>query len=251
VTTATSIEGVAQACRDPATQVVLLPRPQPPEAWEEELGSVIVTGALRITRTELDGVDADRLATWLDRAFPAAGLTRDTRDAAISDLLRLVQLVGELTGTEAFRFRILTEAPDRRCGFHVDTVAPGLPTWGVLQVFNGAGTRWVDPGDVVSMARFYRWQHERDRLVRRVDDVRTRDARLARHDAAPDFLRPGSPTRVVPPRTTVVLRQLDARRHWSDHDPRLAWLHCSPMEGTPRLVVNVGPARPGPPGHGR
>lgn len=223
---------------------VLEPPPARPATWETELAAAVRAGAFAVARTELAGVDADAIATWLDRTLPRAGVTRHTRDSALSELLRLVHLTAELSGASAFRFRILVEPPGRRCGLHVDTVEPGLPAWGVLRVFNGAGTTYLDPADVTSMAAFYHWLQLRDRLVREEPSAGAeRDARLARHDRRLPFLRQGAEPRLAPARTTVAFRHLDATLHWTDHDSRLAWVHSSPMCGEPRLVANVSPAR--------
>jgi hypothetical protein len=250
LTTVTSVDGLAGVAGNNDITAVF-ERSSPTVAdWEVELESAVIRGTFQVRRTELVGVGADQIATWLDRTLPRAVVARDTRDTLLSEILRLVHIAGELTATSRFRFRIFVATPDRRCGFHVDTVAPGLPTWGLLRVFNGAGTTFVDPADITSMARFYHWLHQRDRLVREhaASSSSAQDAWLSRHDQMLPFLRDGAAPKVVSSRTTVAFRHLDARLHWTDHATALAWVHCSPMRGCPRLVVNVSAAHERSPG---
>ena len=246
LTMVTSVDELAAVTGD-ADVTAVFDRASPRVAdWEAELESAVVEGAFLVPRTELVGVSVDQIATWLDRTLPRAVVARDTRDSLLSELLRLVHIAEVSTATSSFRFRIFVAAPDRRCGFHVDTVAPALPTWGLLRVFNGAGTMFVDPADITSMGQFYHWLHQRDRLVREhAASSSALDASLSRHDQVLSFLRDGAAPKVVPSRTTVAFRHLDVRLHWTDHGTAQAWVHCSPMRGCPRLVVNVSAAHEG------
>lgn len=213
------------------------------EPWRDELTAVVESGDLDINRIEFTG-DVDAIADLLDRHVPSGPISRGGRDAFLSDVLDLVQVAEEMSASRTMRLRILTEQPNRRCGFHVDTVPPGAPSWGLLRVYNGEGTRWVPPEAVRSMGSFYDWLHRRDRVVRdQAHDLDERDAHLAAVDEHLDFLTDRSAISVVPSGARVVLRHLPADQHWSDHPVGRAWIHCSPMSGRRRLVVNVNPDR--------
>lgn len=213
-------------------------------SWQTELAAAVEAEEFHIPRAELAGLTLDGVATWLDRNLPRQPLSSATRDALISDILDQFHLLELATGTQYYRLRILTARPNRLCGFHVDTVPPGTPTWGVLRVYNGAGTDWVDPRKVESMAAFYHWLQQRDQVVRRLaGNPAERDARLRELDRNPAFLATGAGVEHVSAGITSVFRQLDASRHWDDHDPGLAWIHSSPSAGAPRLVVNVSASR--------
>ncbi|MGH8193624.1 MAG: DUF1826 domain-containing protein [Woeseiaceae bacterium] len=229
----------------PYVQAAFIP-PAPRAAWQDELDAAVEAGEFRVPRTELAGIGIDIIATWLDGNLPQRSISRATRDALLSDLIDLMHLQAAITNTATLRVRILTAAPDRRCGFHVDTVLPGLPTWGLFRVYNGVGTNWIDASAVESMQAFYAWLHDRDRIVRRfAHDAAERDARLEILDCHPEFLVDSASIEYIAAGTTVVFRHLDACYHWQDHSPQLAWIHCSPMAGEPRLVVNVSASHPG------
>jgi len=153
-----------------------------------------------------------------------------------------------------FHFRIFAAAPTTNCGFHVDTVAPGAVKWGLVRVYNGAGTEYVDPNDVVSMRDFYRYLSRRERLERERGEAQgcgntERFARLEAEiqilDQEHAFLTPRGKVQVAPSRSIVAFKHLDVSLHWSDHSKALAWIHCSPMRGRARLVVNVAGASTG------
>ena len=210
------------------------------EDWQVELTDAVESGRYLFPRAEVDGCDADEIATWLDRILPQSSIRHDTRNALLSDVLSLIELQRSITGADRHRVRILAEKPSCRCGFHVDTVAPGAPTWGLLRVYNGEGTRWVDSRNVVSMSAFYNWLQHRDHIVR---DCEPTDPSLADIDRNLLFLHDQADIRDIPKGATVVFRHLDVSLHWTDHSPDLAWIHSSPMSGVPRLVVNVSAAR--------
>ena len=44
---------------------------------------------------------------------------------------------------------------------------------------------------------------------------------------------------VAPAGSIVAFKHVDVRYHWSVHPQVPAWIHSSPMTGTPRLVVNL------------
>lgn len=225
----------------PGLQALLLGAPPRP-AWLDELDRAVRVGHFQIRRSELAGLDIDRMATWLERNIAHEGVSPTARDGLISDILRMAHLIEDLTSARWYKLRIFTAAPDRRCGFHVDTVPPGAPVWGALRVYNGEGTDWVAPSAVRSMAEFYHWLQRRDRIVRLYTPP-GRDARLERLDRCPEFLAEGAQIQQVPSGTTVIFRHLPASALWSDHSPDEAWIHCSPMQGTTRLVVNISPDR--------
>jgi hypothetical protein len=216
------------------------------EDWHAELASAVAHGVFRIDRTELDGISIDEIGTWLDRHLPRDAVCTATRDALISDVLNLAHLQGALANANVHRLRIHTDAPSTRCGFHVDTVPPKTSTWGILRVYNGAGTHWLRSNQVRSMRAFYDWLQAREQFVRRcAADDSARTAGVAAFDHAPSFLIEGATIDYVPAGTTIVFRHIDARLHWNDHAANLAWIHCSPMSGSPRLVVNISSARAG------
>lgn len=230
----------ARALLAPGLQALLLSDPPRP-AWFDELDRAVREGDFHIPRSDLAGVEIDRMATWLDHNMPH-DVSPAARDGLISDILGVAHLVEDLTSARWYKLRIFTAVPDRRCGFHVDTVPPDAPAWGALRVYNGEGTDWVAPSAVRSMAAFYHWLQRRDRIVR-VYPQPGRDARLEQLDRCPEFLTEGAQIQEVPSGTTVIFRHLPASAFWSDHPPDQAWIHCSPMQGTARLVVNISPDR--------
>ncbi|EAR21593.1 DUF1826 domain-containing protein [Nitrococcus mobilis] len=212
------------------------------EPWEGELQQAVEQGAFHVPRVDLPGLSLDGMATWLDRNLPTSAVSRDTRDRLLSDILALTYTVEDLTSAQHYRLRIFTAPPDRRCGYHVDTVPAAAPLWGCLKVYNGAGTNWFAGDDIRSMAAFYRWLQTRDRIVRTLaNDPPHRDAALQVLDEKPDFLVPGARSRRVASRTPVFFKHLPVDRFWTDHETDRAWVHASPMEGARRLVVNISP----------
>jgi hypothetical protein len=151
--------------------------------------------------------------------------------------------------------RVFTEAPTRRCGFHVDTVPPHAPTTGAVRVYNGPTTEYVAGHDVRSMKDFYAYLSRRERMSREAGTRTCGDAparaalgALVAMDETPSFLRPHAPVHRVPSDATVYFKHIDVRRHWSPHPVTDVWIHRSPMQGPPRLVLNVSPAERGPAG---
>lgn len=212
------------------------------EPWREELTTAIENDLFVLPRTELLGVSLDAAARWLDHNLPVEPVSRSTRDALISEILDLIHLTEHVTDAPAYRVRLLTEIPNQRCGFHVDTVRPGQPQWGVLRVHNGCGTLWVSPDDVRSTTDFYTHLHNRECLTRsHLAGVVEGDDDVQALDDNPAFVAEDAVINVVPSGTTVVFRHLPADKHWSDHAPDSAWIHCSPMRGKRRLVINISP----------
>ncbi|NJP88839.1 DUF1826 domain-containing protein [Nonomuraea sp. FMUSA5-5] len=231
-------QAAAPASDDGVTAVIV---EEAGEGWLGALAGAVETGRLTVPRVSLEGVTAGQVTVWARSAL--AALEAPLRYALMADLLDLVERVCELGGIRRVLVRAFTEAPTGRCGFHVDTVAPQAPPFGALRVYNGACTEYVEPEDVEDVRRFYAYLSRRERLARGGGEV------PPVMDACPDFVRAGAAIRAVPPGAVVFFRHLDVRRHWSEHPPRAAWIHRSPMAGGPRLVVNVSPAerrrRPG------
>jgi hypothetical protein len=234
--------------RDDRVQAVVYEPPELP-AWLAELAEVVRDGRFCVPRTILDDAGRDEIAAWLDRHLPIDALSRPAGRALLEDLLALVDRVAT-TGASRFMFRVLTGAPNRHCGFHVDTVPAGAPRWGLLRVYTGGGTHYAPPGELTSVADFYRYMSRRERLIRELGEAADPAARAALHDevvALDDglaFLRPDARIATAPAGSIVAFKHLDVRLHWSEHDPELAWIHCSPMSGEPRFLVNVTAARP-------
>lgn len=238
----------------PSVQAVIFTPPSLP-AWFAELAVAVQTGALQVPRTVLADTSRDEIAAWLENNLPVGVLGPEVRDALTADILALVDRVGALGDTTRFMLRIFTGAPNTECGFHLDTVPPGRHPCGLLRVYSGAGTAYVEPSNVSNMADFYRYLSRRERLTRERETARSEgetqarvslDREIERLDAELDFLLRPDEVHTAPAGTIVGFKHLDIRLHWSDHDKSLAWIHCSPMEGEARLVVNVtanGPAR--------
>jgi len=232
--------------RDPDVQAVVWCPPELPE-WLVQVAAAVREGRLELPRTVLDGVTVDGVAHWLDVHLPVDALPRDVLAALRTDVLRLVERSSVLTGSARLMVRILTATPNRRCGFHVDTIPPGSAPWGLLRVYNGAGTAYVDSSAVTAMRDFYRYLGRRERLVRDLDHARERanseaerlETQLKLLDAELVFLRDRDGVSTAPAGSVVAFTHLEVQRLWSDHAPQLAWIHCSPMAGEPRLVVNV------------
>lgn len=225
----------------PGLMAVWVKRPR--EFWLDELEAAVEAGSFHIPRAELGGMSLEKTAQWLEKNLPRCSVSPRTRDALLSDILDHCHLLEWLTGARALRMRIFTAEPDHRCGFHVDTVRPGAPVWGILRVYNGTLTRWLAPGHVRSMADFYAWLHRRDRIVRELSgDPKTRDEQLAQMDEAPSFLTDDARIQDVPADVSAIFRHLNASAHWDAHGRGDAWVHCSPMSGRPRLVLNLSPS---------
>gem|GEM_PF-4849519 len=239
VTTKTLTQSLARS----GVQAALLPPTNEP--WYDELANAVEQRRFRIPRTELAGADISDIATWMQQCLPVGAVSDAIRDSLISDVCDLVHMLESVTGTRTYKLRIFTEPPTQRCGYHVDTVPPGEPAWGLLRVYNGEGTRWVGPDAVRSMNHFYGWLERRDRAVRNASEAGSNDTTaLNELDTCPDFLLPSAIVGTIAAGTTVVVRHLHADRHWSDHPPDQAWIHCSPTHGAARLVVNLSPDLP-------
>ncbi|MFF0753108.1 DUF1826 domain-containing protein [Streptomyces sp. NPDC004267] len=254
---------------DPGVTAVVL-RPGQRPGWLDELAALVVERRLVVARTTLAAVSREEFADWARTAL--AGTDGAVARPLLEDMTGTVERVMAATRVRRVMVRVFTEAPTRRCGFHVDTVPPQAPTTGAVRVYNGPTTEYVACDDVVSMKAFYAYLSRRERVAREAgagacgacaeapDGTEATGAEtagaealgpLVAMDEAPSFLRPHAPVHRVPPDATVYFRHVDVRRHWSPHPVTDAWIHRSPMAGPPRLVLNVSPAqrapaRPGP-----
>ncbi|WP_347331863.1 hypothetical protein [Marinimicrobium locisalis] len=204
---------------------------------EEELTQAIESERFIIPRYDVFDVELPTLANWLEFNLPSSPISKETRDALLSDILYVAQQVDTINPTKWFRLRIFTERPTTRCGFHVDTVPPGAPTWGAIKVYNGTGTLWVSPKDVRSMDLFYRHlqRHENHRRLQLPDQGHSPCENLT------EFCLPYATINHVEPGTTAFFKHINADRHGSDHPTDQAWIHSSPSDGPSRLVVNLSP----------
>jgi hypothetical protein len=232
---------------DPHVAAVIY-EPQAVASWLAPLAAAVESGVFVVPRTLLPNAGADEIAAWLATHLPDCGAAPDVREALVDDIRALVARVAEGTGASRFMLRIFTAAPTTECGFHVDTVPPGAPPWGLLRVYNGAGTRFVEPDNVTSLAEFYRYLGRRERLERErrvargegnADDCHRLEREIAQLDGACAFLKRPDDIPVAPAGAIVAFKHLDVRLHWTAHAKAKAWIHCSPMRGVPRLVVNV------------
>jgi hypothetical protein len=242
----------------PDLQAVIHIPPTPP-AWLAEIAAAVEEGRLRLPRTVLPYATRDDIAAWLEQHVAAAVIAEPTRSSLIQDILgltdRLAAAVQACAAVRARRFmlRIFTEAPTTKCGFHVDTVPPAAPAFGLLRVYNGAGTLYVEPANVTSMADFYSDLGQRERLARKRGKIpRDRDPEvferlereIAAHDAARAFLRRPHEIAEAPAGSIIAFKHIDVRHYRTDHPKTMAWIHCSPMTGSPRLVVNLTVPQP-------
>lgn len=248
----TSDENELAAILDAGVAAVIhTPDPMPP--WMAVLGEALAAIEGGGGRAALaDGTRADVrswFADWLDAVLPQSLRTGDAHTAAVvDDVVHLADVITALAGVSRFRVRALLGPPTTDCGFHVDTVPPAAPSWGLLRVYNGAGTLYADPADIVDGPAFRRYLVSRERLERHRSSARRDgdpgalarvDAQMAELDAARPFLRDGATVRVVPAGSIVAFRHTDAAEYWSDGALTRGWIHCSPMHGEPRLVVNI------------
>lgn len=120
----------------------------------------------------------------------------------------------------------------------------------MLRVYNGAGTQFVAAGDLIGAEEFYHYLGHRERLARErrearaAGDVRSlerTEQAIADLDRDRAFMRAGAATQVAPAGSIVAFKHVDIGVLWSSL-PRNAWVHCSPMDGEPRLVVNLAVA---------
>ncbi|MBG0794480.1 DUF1826 domain-containing protein [Methylocystis sp. H62] len=238
--------------RDPAVQAVFV-RPSRRPEWEERLGAVVESGAFRFERLTLPTARIEELPSILEASLPEEGLAFATRLALIDDIAVMADELRQLAGCNSVLLRVLVEAPTEICGFHIDTVGPGLPPFGLLKVYNGEATRYVLARDMPDMGRFYDYLGKRERLsaewraALQKEDAAAADRRrssMLNLDEMLPFLRKGAKVYRTPPGAVVAFRHLDVRELWNLHPSGRTWLHCSPMSGTPRLVVNLSPANP-------
>lgn len=243
--------------REPGVQAVIV-QPRQRAEWELTLAAAVESGAYQIARCKLLVPRSESLVHVLEQSLPEQGLDFGTRLALIDDIARLADHLAITAGCRGLMLRLFTEAPSEHCGFHVDTVAPGRQPFGILKVYNGEGTAYVDPADVSSPQAFYRYLSSRERLAREWQLAREQGAGaeaerlragLRELDAARPFLHPAAAIHQVPAGAMVAFRHLDVREHWSPQGAAQAWIHCSPMAGVRRLVLNLTPldALAGPP----
>jgi Protein of unknown function (DUF1826) len=226
--------------------VIFAPKPSPD--WLDELTASVTSRSFEVPRTVLPDVTRPEIDEWLQLNIRHQGVSPALRLALKQHILSLVDRLAEINGATHFMLRILTDIPNHHCGFHVDTVPPGAPVYGLLLVYNGAGTDYVHPDNVTSMRRFYRYLSRRERLAREM--VRAHEegneaaseqllAEITELDEHPDFLLRPQEVFTVPAGSIVAFKHIDVTLHWSDHAKTKAWIHRSPMEGEARLLVNI------------
>lgn len=237
---------LARINRPDVLAVVYDPPSRPP--WMRQLARAVEGGGFSVPRTLLSRVTEAEIRRWLETNLPWEALPGEAAAGLFDALMEMVAWERRLTGAEYFMLRLFTEAPTARCGFHLDTAVPRAPTVGLLRVFNGPGTRFVQPENLVGMGAFYRYFGTRERLGKQLEGALEQEdagavAALEREIDALDrelpFLHDPAEVHTVPEGALVAFKHLDARLHWSDHAPGLAWIHCSPHAGPPRLVVNL------------
>jgi len=237
---------------DPTVQAVIYVPPVLPD-WFSELAAEVEAGRFHVPRTILPKVSYEQIKKWLVYNFPVTGDTSNLREFVTEDILALVDRIAAISGASRFMLRTLTSIPNTECGFHVDTVPPAAVPWGLLRVYTGFGTAYVNPSNVTSMADFYRYLGRRERLgreraqARRDEDLgrcNELDERIQQLDKRLTFLRRPDEIHVAPAGSIVQFKHLDVSLHWSSHSTSLAWIHCSPMSGGPRFLVNISPDEP-------
>jgi hypothetical protein len=235
-------------------QAVIYSPPTPPPGLAG-IAQAVERRDLVIERALLPRATRAELAAWLEDHVPAAGPDDEIRAALVDDILAMADRLAAVRGADRFMLRIFTEAPTTECGFHVDTVPPGAIPWGFLRVYNGAGTAFVEPDNLVGVDQFYRYLGRRERLERERREARRAgddaaaerlEREVAELDRAPGFLADPSGIALAPAGSVVAFKHLDAGLHWGRHGKEKAWIHCSPMTGSPRLVVNLTAPDPAP-----
>lgn len=242
---------LGRIAEDPVQAVIYEPDQLP--AWMTELAQAVESGEFVVPRTVLPCVTAEELAAWLDHHLPAGCVRPSVRQALRDDVLGLTARLSAGTGAVRFMVRLFTAAPTADCGFHVDTVPPSAPAWGILRVYNGAGTDYVQPDNVTSIAEFYRYMSRRERLERDRNVARGRDdfvasrqveREIAHLDEMRPFLNRPDEVLIAPAGAIVSFKHIEIGLYWTAHRRSKAWIHCSPMRGVPRLVVNVTSPEP-------
>ena len=236
-----------ESIKDPDVQAVFHHLPKTAD-WNRELQAAIEAGTFQVPRIIMPWQTSGEIYNWLEETLPVEGVTAATRKELIQAVLKLVECAQDLTGAVQFMIRLFTGRPNCRCGYHVDTVPPGAPTVGILHVFNGASTHYVDAENVTTMRDFYEYLGARERLARVMTRAQGKGDReryleavqhIQRLDTKPPFLRDLGNLKAIPAESIIAFKQVDSRIHWSDHPASLAWIHASPSEGAPRLVVNI------------
>jgi hypothetical protein len=231
----------------PYVQAVIYTPDRLPD-WFNELTASVINRSFEVQRTVLPNVTRFEIDEWLNSNLPHHVVSPEVRFALMRNILSLADRQAEITGASRFMFRILTDTPNRHCGFHVDTVPVGAPVFGLLLVYNGSGTEYVHPDNVTSMRSFYHHLSRRERLAREmVCAYNEGDAaayyQLLREitdlDEHPDFLIHPDEIFTAPAGSIVAFKHINVNLHWSDHSKVRAWIHRSPMEGEARLLVNV------------
>jgi hypothetical protein len=240
--------------REPGVQAVIF-EPVQRAPWEDLVRVAVESRVFVIERCSLKVECSIALPHVLEARLPHNGLPFETRLALIDDLAALADCLTAVTDCRRLMLRLFTEVPTECCGFHVDTVGPGRPPFGLLKVYNGRGTLHIDPVDIVDVKLFYRYLGRRECIARRWREATQQDrdteaerlhTEINELDRTLPFLRPSAPLHEVPAGAAVAFRHLDIREHWSNHRKELAWIHCSPMAGLTRLVANLTPLD-GPP----
>jgi hypothetical protein len=231
--------------------VIYVPRALPD--WFLNLAAAVENGALEVPRTTLHNVTHDEVKMWVEVNVSTTRLCCEVLNALKTDIMELVDCLAGLTNARRFSLRIFTGAPTTDCGFHVDTVPPGAPRCGLLRVYNGVGTAYVEPANVTSTRDFYHYLSRRERLEREravarrnaaFEDCERLEREIKQLDLQPGFLKHRSQVQIAPAGSIVAFKHLDISRHWSNHGKELAWIHCSPMQGNPRLVINISSPQP-------
>lgn len=248
VLVAASADELANVARPGVEAVIHLPNHRAP--WEADVAAAVESSSFVVERCTLEFARPETLVHELAQRLPERGLGWETRLALIDDLAGMAERLATIASCSGIMLRLFTEVPTRHCGFHVDTAPPDCPPYGLLKVYNGSGTTYVEAADVSSVRGFYQYLGQRERWSREygqalgagdeVDAGRVR-SELEALDRAPPFMQPGSSLHEVPAGAQVAFRLLDVRDHGSDHPRDRAWIHCSPMEGQARLVANFTP----------
>jgi len=232
--------------RDDGVQAVLFVPHDLPE-WIDELAAAMDAGTFEVPRTILHGCSPSEIESCIDRLLARSVLSPGAAAGLKMDILGMVETCRRLTAATRYRFRCLTDTPNCDCGFHVDTVAAHVPTTGLLRVYCGPATEYVDPPGVTSWMDFYRYVFDRHQLRHTIETSEGEACELARArrdklDNFPPFIEDTGCLKVVPDGSVVSFRLVDSRFLWSAYlDTRRArgWIHRSPMRGARRFMVSI------------